>query len=255
MTRHTSSRTQRQGFSLIEILVVLAIVAIVSSITLGGYKEMTSGNKRVSCQTNLVQIYQAARLYAGDEGGKFPYFKQNASAGTCTTTEGIGLWSLYTFPKTTDFNTIAPVGSAPVERYLRSTKVLHCPSDYQNDKLYSDLVTKTDYNPDYLSYQKCDGDIGTYATTRATSTADTKWKRQLLHFDGSTFVNRQPTADTVVTWCQFHRGERKMDNVLFYDGTVQLLPRQQTNPSDVVAPSIATDPILTDWKRKPKAPQ
>ena len=260
MTRHPLLRTQRQGFTLIEILVVLAIVAIVSSITLGGYKEMTSGNKRVSCQTNLVQIYQAARLYAGDEGGKFPAYSNPCNSTPPSRNQvGTGLWKLYTFPTKPEADTLVTPAeykldnNAPIERYLRSSKVLHCPSHLTNRNLFAAGTSLVDQ--DFLSYQTCDGNTSTYETMRVTSTADAKWKRQLLHFDGSTFVNRQPTADTVVTWCQFHRGERGMDNVLFYDGTVQLLPRQQTNPSDAIAPTIATDPILTDWKRKPKAPQ
>ena len=130
MIRHTSFRSQRQGFTLIEILVVLAIVGIVSSITLGGFREMGQGNKRVSCQTNLTQIYQASRLYAADEGGKFPYYSYSAINNCTSTPRGTGLWMLYTFPASGNYNAVAPPSAGkPVERYLRSAKVLHCPAD------------------------------------------------------------------------------------------------------------------------------
>jgi len=242
-----------RGFTLIEMMVVLAVVAIVSAITLGGFKEMREGNKGVSCQTNLSQLYQAARLYAADEGGSLPYY-QNPCDGTAPS--GIGLWALYTFPKSrasADFNTIAPVGSAPIERYLRTSKSLHCPSDIADDdaKLYTD-DTKTTFNPKYLSYQTCDkGDatpgtpgIATYATQRVGDSTDMDWKRQLLHYKDASytdFVSRQPSGDTIVAYCIFHRDQRNSDNVLFYDGSIQIIPKAAT--------------YSDNWRREPKTPQ
>ncbi len=245
MTRRTSfSSRQRGAFTLIELLVVLAIAAVISAVTLGGFKEMREGNKRVSCSTNLTQIYQAARLYAADEGGKFPHFANNCA--TTPTTSGIGLWALYTFPEggtVAGYDQISLVGAKPIERYIRSSKVLHCPADLTNDQLYIDPATKADYNPAFLSYQACDGTTPTYATVRTTDkTTDVElWKRQLTHFDGTNFVKRQPEGSTIVTYCMHHRGERNMDNVLFYDGSIQLLKQNEGG--------------LTGWQRKPKQPQ
>jgi prepilin-type N-terminal cleavage/methylation domain-containing protein len=245
------SSATRRAFTLIEILVVLSIAAIVTAITLGGFKEMTQGNKRVSCQTNLTQIYQACRLYAADEGGKFPFYSPNCgSAGP--TADGIGLWALYTFPNAT-FDAPAAFGSKPIERYLRSAKSLHCPSDFNQSRTQL-MSSATEYNLGYLSYQACDDNVSyrppalpplatatpTYQTKRSTDTANANWQRQLLHFNGSTFVARQPSDNTVITWCPFHRNSRDMDNVLFYDGSVQLLPRDQSG--------------VSGWQRTPKPP-
>ena len=244
MTRHVySSSRQRGAFTLIELLVVLAIAAVVSGITLGGFNEMRAGNKRVSCSTNLSQLYQAARLYAADEGGNFPNFTSDCAATPTTT--GIGLWALYTFPKgqtTPGFSEISQVGTKPIQRYMRSSKVLHCPADLENDQLYIDPATKVDYNPAFLSYQACDGTTPTYATVRTTDKTDINlWKRQLMHFDGTNFVKRQPEGSTVVTYCIHHRGDRGMDNVLFYDGSIQMLKQNEGG--------------LTSWQRMPKDPQ
>ncbi len=243
MIRHSSFSTkQRGGFTLIELLVVLAIAAVISAVTLGGFKEMREGNKRVACNTNLSQLYQAARLYAADEGGNFPAYRDDCAGNK----EGIGLWALYTFPEgratAAEFSTIAPVGNKPIERYMRSSKVLHCPADQTNDQLYLDPETKAAYNPAFLSYQACDGTTPTYATVRTTTTTDMEmWKRQLIHFDGASFVKRKPEGSTIVTYCMHHRGERGMDNVLFYDGSIQLLKQNEGG--------------LTGWQRKPKDPQ
>lgn len=262
MTRHAflsqhRQSSRRKGFTLIEILVVLGIAAIVTSITVGGFKAMRDGNKRVACQTNLTQIYQAARLYAADEGGKFPY-REYATPNDCNTTpSGIGFWSLYTFHQkepTVDFDKIAPVGTTPVERYLRSTKVLHCPSDTANSQLYLDPVAKDEYNPDYLSYQTCDDGVPTYTTSRLKNKSQDIWRHQLMHYDGTDLVARQPTGDTIVTWCIYHRNERGMDNVLFYDGSVQLLPRLQDTTTLGACPTVSST-CVGGWLRRPKAPQ
>jgi prepilin-type N-terminal cleavage/methylation domain-containing protein len=262
MSTHLSrrSRSPRQAFTLIEILVVLAIAAIVSAITLGGFNEMRNGNKRTSCQTNLVQIYQAARQYAADEGGKFPLFA-TINAGkpeppvcpvTSASNKGSGLWALYTFPNN-NFN--GPDEDRPIERYIRSSKVLHCPADLTHRSLYASGTSL--YDTEYLSYQSCDSGVPTYASVRTMSTSDSTqpWQRQLFHMNGASFVARPPADSTVVTWCRHHRTARALDNVLFYDGSVQLLPVSQANPNDTTLPTTANMATLTDWRRKPKAPQ
>lgn len=237
-TRH-SAIPPRNAFTLIEILVVLAIASIVTAISVGGFKAMRDGNKRTSCQTNLVQIYQACRMYAADEGGRFPYYNFSTVNDCNSAMRGTGLWMLYTFPSSANYNAIGDTDQ-PIERYVRNAKVLHCPEDYAADhkQLYLNATT---YNPDYLSYQTCDNGVPTYASVRTTNTSDTDWKRQLLTFDGSSLKSRLPDASSVVTWCPWHRGTRDFDNVLFYDGSVQILPRNQSS--------------VTGWQRLPKDPQ
>jgi prepilin-type N-terminal cleavage/methylation domain-containing protein len=262
MTEHTLNRGKRrarQGFTLIEMLVVLAIAAIVTSITLGGFREMTQGNKRVSCQTNLTQIYQACRLYAADEGGKFPFYADTSSAtpgqADCANTNnnsGIGLWSLYTYPAANNKSLPAPPGftnDKPINRYIKSSKILHCPEHFAHRSLFTDDNRNT-YDDSYLSYQSCDDakktptdmsdDYPTYSSVRPdTPSVTNSWKRQLIVYEGSTYIDRQPADDTIVTWCPYHRGSRDYDNVLFYDGSVQLLARDKDG--------------AYGWERTPKA--
>jgi hypothetical protein len=122
---------------------------------------------------------------------------------------------------------------------VRSAKVLHCPNDFTHRSLLQSGSNL--YDLEYLSYQSCDNNVPTYASVRTTDTSDALWKRQLMNFNGTTFVSRPPDATTVVTWCPFHRNQRDMDNVLFYDGSVQILPRSQSG--------------TTGWQRTPNDPQ
>jgi len=62
----------RCGFSLIELLVVVAIIAIVMSLvlpSLGAAKELT---RRVVCATNLRQLGVALKMYANENDSEYP---------------------------------------------------------------------------------------------------------------------------------------------------------------------------------------
>lgn len=217
------------GFTLIELMVVLVIGAIVTSIILGGFASVGANNRRTSCQVNFAQIYQATRLYTADNDNQVPPYDPDGltvAGGPTPGRKGIGLWELYAFPADVnvpaDEDNTAPVGSAvgakPVERYLRSAKSLHCPSDYdlpasatlpsgrQSEKLYA---TPTTLNLSYLSYQApnnvsdvsaASGSVPTYSSYRtrtrtATANPDEPWKRQLLHYIPDTDSSTGPTSN------------------------------------------------------------
>jgi len=241
-----NSRRLRAGFSLVEILVVLVIASILAAVTLGGYSAMRASNRRTSCQANMAQIYQAIQLYAADYNGSVPYYNP-AGISNGVSGSGIGLWALYTYGIG---NVPADAGIKPEKRYLTNPKLFHCPADIAgtNDQMFTDSAHSI-YNSNYLSYQTSDTGCsdpsdaacgtanGQYATTLFTynpiQTIDVSdgaaWQRQLLTFEGSNFISRPPTEDTVVLWCPFHRGggSASTDNVLFWDGTVQSLPESQ----------------------------
>jgi prepilin-type N-terminal cleavage/methylation domain-containing protein len=60
------------GFSLIELLIVAALVLVLTSL----YWESSSGNRqrqmRTSCQQDLQKIYMALQIYANDSASRFP---------------------------------------------------------------------------------------------------------------------------------------------------------------------------------------
>jgi len=229
------------GFTLVEILVVLAIAVVLLGVTLSGYSSVRAGNRRTNCQANLVQVYQAIRLYSDDHDGRVPYYDPDSNL---TEGKGIGLWALYAFPDSSDPSKIAPEGVKPEGTYVRNPKVLHCPSDADNDQM---LSASKEYNMEYLSYQQQDNLEYEYNPIRTTDTNDADWQRQLLHYDNSfsppEFVKRAPTNDTIVLWCMHHRtgmGGSAQDIVLFWDGTLQVLPKDQTD---------CPTPTCAGWRR------
>jgi prepilin-type processing-associated H-X9-DG protein/prepilin-type N-terminal cleavage/methylation domain-containing protein len=64
--------TRRQGFSLVELLIVIAILATVAGVLAPVGRGMMSRSRAVNCSHNLRQIGMATLMYAGDHHMALP---------------------------------------------------------------------------------------------------------------------------------------------------------------------------------------
>lgn len=240
---------KKRAFTLVELMVVLAVIAIISTITFGVISNTVSSNRRAQCAANMAQIYGALRLYSQDYDGQFPYFNPVetgvSSANIPQTIEDpltpeiemkSGLWRLVQYANGTKTG------------YLKNQETLYSPVD-PSERRAND--------PTQPSYQFLDdGDVWTYATFREANS-----RRQLRFTDGTDTPQRRPSDTTVVMWSRWHRklntedpfGTRNLtdddnrDNVLFFDGRVQSLPIMQN-----VTDTSGNAAVCEGWRRVPK---
>jgi len=81
---------KNQGFTLVELLVVIGIIALLISILLPSLNRARETANRVKCGSNLKQIGQALLLYSNENRNAFPrtYFDTAAAANPIVTNAG-----------------------------------------------------------------------------------------------------------------------------------------------------------------------
>ena len=66
------SRSGRSGFTLVEIMIVISIIAILMTIGLPNTRKAKSRSQLVACESNLKALAVAVELYRNENGGMLP---------------------------------------------------------------------------------------------------------------------------------------------------------------------------------------
>lgn len=132
----TIARQKIKGFTLVELLVVIGIIALLISILLPALSKARESANQLKCLANLKQLGMAMRMYADNNRGRFPY---GASKTNAYTEDWIWWQTIPVPPPAQPAPPAQPIPGRPIVDLQQSAlapyvgvmseKFLRCPSD------------------------------------------------------------------------------------------------------------------------------
>ena len=152
------ARRRDSAFTLIDVLVTIAVVAVLMGILLPSMTSVRESTRRVVCGSNLRQITIGLAMYAGEQRGALPsseyFFGSNSAGGEATGTRGgsVSLSQLDTLriartrgPRGDRAATWDGLGKLYATSVLPAPKLFYCPS--QRGSRGFEQVSDTWLNP------------------------------------------------------------------------------------------------------------
>ncbi|RYZ83119.1 MAG: type II secretion system protein [Proteobacteria bacterium] len=216
----------RRAFTLIEILVVIAIVGLLAAILFPVFARVRENARRTSCSSNMKQIFLAHALYREDYDGIYvPCAYLNAGGGQVE-------WPELFLP------------------YTRSKQIFLCPSDSVSKEISYGLSTIAFADVEFFPPSKSGVELGSVRFD-----LQSEFVMACESGTGDNFKTERPDAWKVVppsTTLQFAGDSRPIgrhfgrSNVLFLDGHLKSLSLdgfyRGQNPADLFFDPDASDP-------------
>jgi prepilin-type N-terminal cleavage/methylation domain-containing protein/prepilin-type processing-associated H-X9-DG protein len=138
-------KQSEKAFTLIELFVVVAIIAILAAMLLPALASTKGNSQRIACINNIKQVGLAFRIWEGSNNGRYPQAITQSQGGAqeyCAHANGA------TSPTPPTLKQAAGMIFMVMSNQLATPKILFCPSDnfhvagngYATNFSYSDLL-------------------------------------------------------------------------------------------------------------------
>lgn len=249
LKRVRTNYTPKSGFTLIEILVVISIIAILSAILFPVFAKARENARRTTCQSNLKQIGLALLQYANDNDNRHVIVSVNdeAVATTAPPYSNPYGWADALYP------------------YIKNIRLLQCPTEdytqYSHPFTYhpagSNRIQFTDYWINAVLANNNEASLAFPANTVMSGDGASSYSRSAAHGNGNSSKGQNGInygGNSMTATCitpgdalfpdgdGIQRSPRHMHitgpNLLFADGHVKFFPARSVNGRPYLHPPV-----------------